>query len=88
MITLAFLWQLTSSALHKTLQDVLILPSITHLWQYLAGMSVDTCHLDILYLTVQRNDLLDHCHAVVLMIYKIYTAQRVEYSNGNFCCTN
>ena len=62
----------------------MILPSITHLRQYLAGMLVDTCHLDTSYLSIQRNDLLDHCGTVVLMIDEIYTAQRVEYSNGSF----
>ena len=50
MIILAFLWKLTSSALYKKLREVLILPSITRLRQYSAGMSVDTCHLDTSYL--------------------------------------
>ena len=62
----------------------MIFSSITHLRQYSAGISVDTDYLDTSYLTVQRNDLLDHCCKVVLIIDEIYTAQKVEYSHGSF----
>ena len=84
MIILAFLWQLTSSALYKKFREVLILPSITRLCQYSAGMSVDTCHLHKSYLSMQRNDLLDHYFTVVRIIDEVYIAQTVEYSNGSF----
>ena len=84
MITFVFLRQLTSSALYKKLREILILPSITCLWQYSAGMSINTCHLNTSYLSVRRNNLLDHCRTVVLMIDKIYTAKRVKYSKVSF----
>ena len=84
LITLYFLWQLTSSALYKKLHDTLILPSISRLCQYSFGMSVETSSLDLSYLTAKTKDLLQECCIMVLMIDKVYTAQSIEYSNGNF----
>ena len=85
VITLPFLWQLTSSAAYKKLRLILILPSIARLRQYSAGISVDTCQLDISYLTVRRNDLPSNCRTVVPMIDEVYTAQRVEYNQCWAC---
>ena len=84
MIALYFLWQLTSSALCKKLHDTLILPSISRLRQYSSGMSVETSSLDLSYMTARTKDLLKECCIMVLMIDKVYTAQSIEYSNGNF----
>ena len=84
LITLYFLWKLTSSALYKKLHDTLILPSISRLRQYYFGMSVETNSLDLSYLTARTKDSLKECCIMVLMIDKVYTAERIEYSNGNF----
>ena len=47
-------------------------------------MPVETSSLDLSYLTVRTNDLLKECCIMVLMIDKVYAAQSIEYSNGNF----
>ena len=47
-------------------------------------MSVETSFLDLSCLTARTKDLLEECRIVVLMIDQVYTAQRIEYSNGNF----
>lgn len=51
LITMAFLWQMTSTSLYKRLKSVLILPSISRLRQLSRGSSVDTCSVDVVYLT-------------------------------------
>ena len=84
LIMLSFLWQLTSSVLYKKLHDTLILPSISRLSQYSSGMSVEASSLDLSYLTGRTKDLPKKCRIVVLMIDEVYTAQRIEYSNGYF----
>ena len=84
LITFYFLWQLTSSALYKKLHDTLILPSISRLRQYSSVMSVETSFLDLSYLTARTKDLLKECCIMVLVIDQVYTAQSIDYSNGNF----
>ena len=46
--------------------------------------SVEISSLDLSYLTTRTKDLLKKCCIMVLMIDKVYTAQRIKYSNGNF----
>ena len=47
-------------------------------------MSVEASSLDLSYLTARTKDLPEECRIMVLMIDKVYTAQRIEYSNGYF----
>ena len=74
LITLYFLWQVTSFGLYKKLHNTLILPSISRLRQYSCGMSVETSFLDLSYLTARTKYLLKECCIMVLMIDKVYTA--------------
>ena len=72
----------------KKLHDTLILPSILRLRQYSSCMSVETSSLDLSYLTARTKDLPKECCIMLLMIDKVYTAQSIEYSNGEFCWPN
>ena len=47
-------------------------------------MSVEASSLDLSYLTAKTKDLPEECRIMVLMIDEVYTAQRIEYSNGYF----
>ena len=47
-------------------------------------MSVETSSLDLSYLTARTNDLKEECCIMVLMVDEVSTAQRIEYSYGNF----
>ena len=47
-------------------------------------MSVETSSLDLSYLTARTKNLPKDCCIMVLMNDKVYTAQKIEYSNGNF----
>jgi len=84
MLTLSFLWQLSSTCLYKKLRAVLILPSISRLRQYSSGLSVETGALDLSYLISRTKALADKERMVTLIIDEAYTAQRIEYNNGSF----
>ena len=84
LLTLSFLWQLSSTSLYKKLRTVLILPSISRLRQYSSGLSVETGTLDLSYLASRTQSLNEKERMVTLMIDEVYTAQRIEYSNGCF----
>jgi len=88
VITTAFLWQLTSTALYKKLRSMFILPSLSRLRQLSTCISVKSGQVDLSYLKVRISNLSDHEKKVVLLIDEIYTAQRVEYSNGSFIGLN
>jgi len=74
LITMAFLWQLTSSSLYKKLKTVFILPSKSRLRAYSSGLTVESGTLDISYLHTWITDLTDHERIVTLMIDEVYTA--------------
>ena len=84
LITLAFLWKLNSSSLYNRLSDVFILPSTRRLQQLSIDLNVDTRKVDITYLKQRTSDLTVGERTVVLLIDEVYTAQRVEYSNGSY----
>ena len=84
LLTLSFLWQLSSTSLYKKLRDILILPSISTLRQYSSGLTVKTGALDLSYLATRANNLSEQEQMVTLMIDEVYTAQCIEYSNGSF----
>ena len=84
LITTAFLWQLTSSSLYKKLRSLLVLPSISFLRKLSIGMTVQSGTLDTNYLRSPVAELPEQERIVVLMLDEVYTAQRVEYTNGSF----
>lgn len=84
IITTSFLWQLTSTSLYKKLQNLFILPSISRLRQLSACHNVESGKLDFSYLRQRTADLTQREQTVVLLVDEVYTAQRVEYSNGSF----
>ena len=47
-------------------------------------MSLEASSLDLSYLTARTKDLPEECRIMVLMIDEVYTAQRIDYSNGYF----
>ena len=73
---------MTSNALYKKLQDVFILPSVRRLQQLSRNASVRPCQLDTEYLTRRTSHLTERDKIVLLIIDEVYTAQRMEYQNG------
>ena len=84
LITTAFLWQLTSTALYKKLRQLLIFLFVSRLRQISSCISVETAKLDLAYLK-QRISRLPQIERIVhLIIDEVYTVQRIEYCNGQF----
>ena len=84
LITMSFLWKLSSSSLYKRLSEFFILPSTRRLQQLSTAFNVDTGNIDASYLKQRAATLTEGERTVVLLIDEVYTAQRVEYSNGSF----
>ena len=63
---------------------MLILPSVSRLRQILSCISVETGKLDLAYLKQSISHLPQIERIVVLIIDEVYTAQRIEYCNGQF----
>ena len=84
MLTTAFLWQLTSTSLYKKLNKLFVLPSVSRLRQLSGGMTVQEGKLDLNYLKMRVADLSSPEQIVALLVDEVYTAQRIEYSNGSF----
>ena len=84
MLTTSFLWKLTSTALHLKLRDFFILPSCSRFHNLSCQTTVETRVVDLQYLQLRSKDLTEQQCIVTLMIDKVYTAQRVEYSNRAF----
>ena len=83
-MTMAFLWQMTSTLLYKRLSTLFILPSISRLRQLSRGSSVDTGIVDVSYLRRRASYLNELQKIVTLLIDEVYTAQRIQYNNGKF----
>lgn len=84
ILTLSFLWQLTSTALYKKLHNVFVLPSVSHLRKLSTRLNVESRKMDLDYLRVHCKDLPEKEKIVVLIVDEVYTAQRVEFTNGSF----
>ena len=80
----AFLWHMTSPASYKVLKKMFLLPSVRRLQQLSSGMNVEANLVNGTYLKDRTSSLQSYEKTVVLMIDEIYTAKRVEYSNGTF----
>ena len=76
LITLAFLWKLNSSSSYNRLSDVFMLPSTRRLQQLSIDLNVETGKVDITYLKQRTSNLTVGERTVVLLIDKVYTAQR------------
>ena len=80
----SFFWKLTSNALYKKLREFFVLPSPSTLHKLLSDTSVECGVIDVKYLKQRTMGLTDQQRIVTLMIDEVYTAQRVEYTNGAF----
>ena len=80
----AFLWHMTSPASYKVLRNVFLLPTVRRLQQLSSGMNVEANTVNKQYLEIRTLPLKPYEKTVILMIDEIYTARRVEYSNGAF----
>lgn len=80
----AFLWHMTSPALYKVLKELFLLPSVRRLQQLSSGMNVEANIVNKLYLQERTSSLQPYERNMILIIDEIYTAKRVEYSNGTF----
>jgi len=74
LITMAFLWKLTSSSLYKRFTDVFFLPSTRRLQQLSVDLNVEARQVDITYLKQRTCDFTEGERAVVLLIDEDYTA--------------
>ena len=84
LLTTSFFWQLTSSSLYKKLRSFFILPSISQLRRLSSATAVESRELDVDYLKQRTSTLTAQERIVTLMLDEVYTAQRVEYSDGAF----
>ena len=84
VLTTSFFWQLTSTSLYKKLRDYFVLPSISRLRKFSSATAVENREIDLEYLKQRTASLSEQQRIVTLMIDEVYTAQRVEYSNGAF----
>ena len=73
---------MTSTGQYKKLQDVFLLSSIRRLQQLSQNTSVRPCQLDTEYLTRRTNHLTERDKIFLRIIDEVYTAQRMEYQNG------
>ena len=84
LLTVSFLRLITSTPLYKKLRQLLVLPSLSLLRKLSSGKTVESGKLNLEYLKLRQAELTQPEKIVVLMIDEVYTAQRVEYSNGSF----
>lgn len=80
----AFLWQMTSPSLYKILRKVFILPTVRRLQQLSCGLDVKSNMVDRQYLNERASHLQSYERKVILLIDEVYTADRIEYSNGAY----
>lgn len=78
----AFLWHLTSNSAYKQLRDLFILPTVRRLQQLSEVNSVNQCKINAEYIRSRVSSLNYRERKMVLIIDEIYTAQRIEYQNG------
>ena len=85
LIMLAFLWHMTSAKLYMKLSEMFSLPTSRRLQQLSKPLSVKQNHVDIEYLKVRSaNQPEGISRNYILLIDEIYTAERIEYVDGEF----
>ena len=80
----AFLWHMTSPSLYETQRKLFTLPTVRRLQQLSSGLNVNANMVDRTYLHERTSNLQSYERDVILLIDEIYTAKRIEYSNGAF----
>ena len=84
MLKTCFLWQLTSTFLYEKLCNFLLLPSRSRLRQLSSPINVDSYTIYLNYLKARIAELTPKERVFVFLIDEVYTAQRIEYSDGSF----
>ena len=80
----AFLWHMISPSLYETQRKLFTLPTVRRLQQLSSGLNVKANIVDKSYLHERTSNLKSYEREVILLIDEIYTAKRIEYSNGAF----
>ena len=81
LISLSFLWNMTSHSLYARLREIFILPTTRRLQQLSSSTQVST-EIDTKYIQKRSEALSEKEKIVVLIIDEIYTASRVECTGG------
>jgi len=81
LISLSFLWNMTSHSLYARLREIFILPTPRRL-QQLSSCTQVSAEIDTKYIQKRSEALTEKEKIVVLIIDEIYTASRVECSGG------
>ena len=84
LIINSFLWHMTAPKLYNKLRDVFILPTDRRLRQLSSNCSVELGNIDLRYLRRRLSCMPKERKYCLLIMDEINTAQRIEYSNGNF----
>ena len=80
----SFLWHMTSPSLYEVMRKLFTLPTVRRLQQLSSGLNVKANIVDRAYLSERTSNLQNYERQVILLIDEIYTAKRIEYSNGAF----
>ena len=75
---------MTSPKLYSHLRNLFLLPSDRLLRQLSSSITVKADHVDLRYLKRRVESLSNDEKICTLLIDEIYTAKRIEYSNGCF----
>ena len=85
LICLSFLWLMTvGQSMYKKLKKLFILPSVRRLQQLAQGTSIEDSMFNSQYFEKRVSNFTSQQRLVILLIDEVYTAQRMEYSNGKF----
>ena len=84
----SFLWHMTSNKLYLKLRDLFIPPCDRRLRTLCSDQTVTKSLVDIRYLHKRIEKLTMEERTCVLIIDEIYTAKKIEYSNGQFYGVN
>ena len=86
LIRLLFIWQMMGQSMYKKLKILFILPLVRRLQQLAQGTSIEDSTFNSKYFKTRVSNFTSQQRyfVVTLMIDEVYTAQRIEYSNGKF----
>ena len=84
MLTLSFLWNMMAPNLYHKLTEFFILPTVRHLHQLSQDGKVKENCIDLQYLCTRLSTVPVKHQLCLLCADKIYTAKKIEYSNGRF----
>lgn len=84
MLTLSFLWNMTAPNLYFKLAEFFILPTVRRLRQLSQDGKVKENCIDLQYLRTRLSTVPVEHQLCLLCVDEIYTAKKIEYSNGRF----